>query len=92
MDMTSEERVEIMKRIITKLHESGLKTRGNYLTAEELVVSPEFAKAVFGEEPVKDSVPAWRRHQHQLLDFIQSRNTDEMLRYIDAFIRYEQHP
>ena len=91
MDMTAEEKSDIIKRIVDKVHAAGLKTRGKYITIEELVVSPDFAKAVFGEEPVKDNVPAWRRHQHQLLDFIQGYNTDEMLRYVDAYIKYEQH-
>lgn len=110
--MTAEEKTEIIKQIVAKMKAAGLKIQGNYITIEEMVVSPEFAKVMWGSEPICNvcgsdkrellavsyeacpdhgmewnvNIPSWRYHQHQLLDFIQSYNMDEMLRYIASFL------
>lgn len=120
--MTAEEKTEVIQKILAKTKAAGIKTRGNYITVEEMLISPDVAKVLFGDLPwvevemqsggyeaddfytswmseedaraledfdderIKDETPAWRYHQHQLLDFMQSYNTDEMLRYVASFL------
>ena len=89
--MTTEEKADIILRITEKCKAEGIKVQGNYITIEEMLVSPDVAQVIFGTEYIDiendpEGIPAWRFHQHQLLDFMQSYNTDEMLRYVESYV------
>lgn len=80
--MTSEERRDILDEITTRLRAKGIITTNPQITIAELVSSPEIAKVLFAH---RADDQGWRYHQHQLLDFSQSYNEDELLRYIMTF-------
>lgn len=85
--MIVEEKAAIIKRIIEKLNLAGIDTSGQFIVTDKILTSPDVARVIFGDDLIiNHNTPAWRYHQHQLLNFIQSRNEDEMLHYIVAYL------